>query len=106
MFLPVVLVLIAENVGHVRGVATMTDASVNKHTGRALIADGAATTLAGALRRLGHHDVRREHRRDGRDPRVLDGRVLGRRRRRDPARALAEGRRDLQLDPGRACSAA
>lgn len=47
MFLPVVLVLIAENVGHVRGVATMTDASVNKHTGRALIADGAATTLAG-----------------------------------------------------------
>ncbi|SIT84899.1 uracil-xanthine permease family protein [Microbacterium sp. RU33B] len=47
MFLPVVLVLVAENVGHVRGVATMTDASVNQHTGRALIADGAATTLAG-----------------------------------------------------------
>ncbi|KQZ11961.1 nitrate reductase [Microbacterium sp. Root53] len=47
MFLPVVLVLVAENVGHVRGVATMTDASVNEHTGRALIADGAATTLAG-----------------------------------------------------------
>jgi uracil-xanthine permease len=47
MFLPVVLVLIAENVGHVRGVATMTDAAVNQHTGRALIADGAATTLAG-----------------------------------------------------------
>ncbi len=47
MFLPVVLVLIAENVGHVRGVATMTDASVNQQTGRALIADGAATTLAG-----------------------------------------------------------
>ncbi len=47
MFLPVVLVLIAENVGHVRAVATMTDASVNRQTGRALIADGAATTLAG-----------------------------------------------------------
>ncbi|WP_396656022.1 uracil-xanthine permease family protein [Microbacterium sp.] len=47
MFLPVVLVLIAENVGHVRAVATMTDPSVNKQTGRALIADGAATTLAG-----------------------------------------------------------
>jgi NCS2 family nucleobase:cation symporter-2 len=47
MFLPVVLVLIAENVGHVRGVATMTDASVNRYTGRALIADGTATTLAG-----------------------------------------------------------
>src|SRR6478752_7566112 len=47
MFLPVVLVLIAETVGHVRGVATMTDASVNQHTGRALIADGVATTVAG-----------------------------------------------------------
>src|SRR5690606_11791935 len=33
MFLPVVLVLIAENVGHVRGVATMTnDPTINKHT--------------------------------------------------------------------------
>lgn len=50
MFLPVVLVLIAENVGHVRGVATMTsDPSVNKHTGKALIADGLATTLAGGF---------------------------------------------------------
>ena len=49
MFLPVVLVLIAENVGHVRGVATMTeDPSVNERTGGALIADGIATTLAGA----------------------------------------------------------
>jgi uracil-xanthine permease len=47
MFLPVVLVLIAENVGHVRGVATMTERAVNRSTGRALIADGAATTLAG-----------------------------------------------------------
>ncbi|GAA1467298.1 uracil-xanthine permease family protein [Microbacterium thalassium] len=47
MFLPVVLVLVAENVGHVRGVAAMTTRSVNRQTGRALIADGAATTLAG-----------------------------------------------------------
>ena len=49
-FLPVVLVLIAENVGHVRGVATMTnDPSINQHTGRALVADGLATTLAGGF---------------------------------------------------------
>ncbi|GAA3933193.1 uracil-xanthine permease family protein [Microbacterium soli] len=48
MFLPVVLVLIAENVGHVRGVATMVeDPKINEHTGRALIADGISTTLAG-----------------------------------------------------------
>ncbi|WP_298743058.1 solute carrier family 23 protein [uncultured Microbacterium sp.] len=50
MFLPVILVLIAENVGHVRGVATMTgDPSVNTRTGRALIADGIATTIAGGF---------------------------------------------------------
>lgn len=48
MFLPVVLVLIAENVGHVRGVATMVeDPEINAQTGRALIADGVSTTIAG-----------------------------------------------------------
>lgn len=48
MFLPVVLVLIAENVGHVRGVATMTgDDTINEQTGKALIADGVSTSLAG-----------------------------------------------------------
>ncbi|WP_104084032.1 uracil-xanthine permease family protein [Cryobacterium sp. Y11] len=46
-FLPVVLVLIAENVGHIKGVAQMTDAKVNRLTGRALLADGLATMLAG-----------------------------------------------------------
>lgn len=46
-FLPVVLVLVAENVGHIKGVAQLTDPSVNKLTGRALFADGAATVLAG-----------------------------------------------------------
>jgi NCS2 family nucleobase:cation symporter-2 len=47
-FLPVVLVLIAENVGHIRGVAQMTDPSVNNYVGRGLFADGLATALAGA----------------------------------------------------------
>lgn len=46
-FLPVVLVLIAENVGHIKGVAQMTDASINASTGRALFSDGLATTIAG-----------------------------------------------------------
>jgi NCS2 family nucleobase:cation symporter-2 len=47
-FLPVVLVLIAENVGHIKGVAQMVeDQSVNRLTGRALLADGVATMLAG-----------------------------------------------------------
>ncbi|SDT20457.1 uracil-xanthine permease family protein [Microlunatus soli] len=47
-FLPLVLALVAENVGHVRGVAQLTDPSVNKLTGRALIADGVATVIAGS----------------------------------------------------------
>ncbi|HIT74644.1 MAG TPA: nitrate reductase [Candidatus Avipropionibacterium avicola] len=47
-FLPVVLALVAENVGHIRGVAQMVeDPSLNKHTGKALIADGVATMIAG-----------------------------------------------------------
>lgn len=48
-FLPVVLVLIAENVGHVRGVAQMVNQpEINRLTGRALLADGLATALAGS----------------------------------------------------------
>lgn len=47
-FLPVVLVLVAENVGHIRGVAQMVDdQSINKLTGRGLFADGLATVIAG-----------------------------------------------------------
>jgi uracil-xanthine permease len=47
-FLPVVLVLIAENVGHIRGVAQMVDdQSINRLTGRGLFADGLATVIAG-----------------------------------------------------------
>jgi NCS2 family nucleobase:cation symporter-2 len=47
LFLPVVLVLIAENVGHVKAVAAMTGKNLDDQIGNALIADGAATTLAG-----------------------------------------------------------
>ncbi|MEV0946383.1 solute carrier family 23 protein [Rhodococcus sp. NPDC049939] len=45
--LPVVIVLIAENVGHVKAVAAMTGRSLDDVTGDALAADGLATTLAG-----------------------------------------------------------
>ncbi|WP_346007348.1 uracil-xanthine permease family protein [Janibacter terrae] len=48
LFVPVVLVLVAENVGHIRSVASMTGEDLDPITGRALIADGLATTLAGA----------------------------------------------------------
>ena len=47
LFLPVVLVLIAENVGHVKAVASMTSKDLDDQMGNALMADGVATTLAG-----------------------------------------------------------
>ena len=47
LFVPVVMVLIAENVGHVKSVAAMTGENLDDVTGRALIADGLATTFAG-----------------------------------------------------------
>ncbi len=47
LFVPVVLVLIAENVGHVKSVAAMTGKDLDDVTGRALLADGLATTFAG-----------------------------------------------------------
>jgi NCS2 family nucleobase:cation symporter-2 len=48
LFIPVVLVLIAENVGHVKAVSNMTGKDLDDQMGNALFADGVATTLAGA----------------------------------------------------------
>ncbi|MDO4665978.1 MAG: solute carrier family 23 protein [Actinomycetaceae bacterium] len=48
LFVPVVLVLIAENVGHVKSVSAMTGQYLDDLTGRALIADGVSTMLAGS----------------------------------------------------------
>ena len=51
LFLPVVLVLVAENIGHVKSVAQMTEGSADAldgMIGRTLMADGLATTIAGA----------------------------------------------------------
>jgi uracil-xanthine permease len=47
MFLPVVLVLIAENIGHVKSVATMTGKNLDGFIGHALFADGLGTALSG-----------------------------------------------------------
>ncbi len=48
LFIPVVFVLVAENVGHVKSVAAMTGENLDGLTGRALFADGVSTMLAGA----------------------------------------------------------
>jgi uracil-xanthine permease len=47
LVLPVVLVLIAENTGHIKAVATMTGKNLDKSLGRGYMADGLATMLAG-----------------------------------------------------------
>ncbi|WP_235733781.1 uracil-xanthine permease family protein [Mycolicibacterium austroafricanum] len=47
MFLPAVIALIAENIGHVKSVSQMTKTDLDPLMGRALAADGVATTLAG-----------------------------------------------------------
>lgn len=47
--LPVVVVLIAENVGHVKAVSEMTGRDLDGLAGNALIADGLGTTLAGGF---------------------------------------------------------
>lgn len=48
LFLPAVIALVAENIGHVKSVGQMTGTDADPLIGRALMADGVATTLAGA----------------------------------------------------------
>lgn len=47
LFLPAAIALIAENIGHVKSVGQMTKTDMDPLMGRALAADGVATTLAG-----------------------------------------------------------
>jgi len=47
--LPVIIVLIAENVGHVKAVSAMTGRNMDDLAGDALLADGVATTFAGCF---------------------------------------------------------
>ncbi|MFI6330225.1 uracil-xanthine permease family protein [Micromonospora chersina] len=48
LVIPVILVLIAENAGHVKAVAAMTGRNLDRDMGRAFLGDGVATVLAGA----------------------------------------------------------
>jgi uracil-xanthine permease len=47
VIVPVVLVLIAENTGHIKAVASMTGRNLDKSLGRGYMGDGLATMLAG-----------------------------------------------------------
>lgn len=48
LIIPVVLVLVAENAGHVKAVAAMTGRNLDRDMGRAFMGDGLATMLAGS----------------------------------------------------------
>jgi uracil-xanthine permease len=47
--LPAVIALIAENTGHVKAVAAMTETDLDPYLGRAIAADGVGTVLASAI---------------------------------------------------------
>jgi uracil-xanthine permease len=47
LIVPVVVVLIAENTGHIKAVGTMTNRNLDRSLGRGYMGDGAATMLAG-----------------------------------------------------------
>jgi uracil-xanthine permease len=49
LVVPVAIALIAENTGHVKGVASMTGEDLDPYLGRALAADGIATAVAGGV---------------------------------------------------------
>jgi len=48
LMLPVAIVLVAENLGHVKAVAAMTGKDLDPYIGRAFFADGVATMVAGS----------------------------------------------------------
>ena len=46
---PVALILVAENLGHIKAVSAMTGENLDPHIGKAFVADGIATSLAGSV---------------------------------------------------------
>src|SRR5699024_2041906 len=46
---PVAIILIAENLGHIRAVSAMTGRDLDKYLGRAFVGDGVATMVAASV---------------------------------------------------------
>jgi putative pyrimidine permease RutG len=46
---PVAIILVAENLGHIKAVSAMTGRNLDRYMGRAFVGDGVATMLSGAL---------------------------------------------------------
>ena len=49
LIVPVVVILIAENLGHIKAIASITGQNLDKSIGRAFIGDGIATVLSGGV---------------------------------------------------------
>lgn len=49
LIVPVVIILIAENLGHIKAVTAMTGRNLDPYMGRAFLGDGLATILAGSV---------------------------------------------------------
>ena len=48
LIVPVVIILVAENLGHIKAVTAMTGRNLDRYRGRAFIGDGGATMVSGA----------------------------------------------------------
>ncbi|MFX5610795.1 solute carrier family 23 protein, partial [Acinetobacter baumannii] len=46
---PVAIILVAENLGHIKAVSAMTGQNLDRYIGRAFIGDGLATMLSGSV---------------------------------------------------------
>ena len=46
---PIALILVAENLGHIKAVSAMTGENLDPHIGKAFVADGIATTISGGV---------------------------------------------------------
>lgn len=49
LIVPVVIILVAENLGHIKAVTAMTGKNLDRYMGRAFIGDGLATMVSGAV---------------------------------------------------------
>ena len=75
---PVAIILVAENLGHIKAIGAMTGRNLDPYLGRAFMGDGIATMVSGFRRRHRHDDLRGEHGRDGGHAHLFD-RALHRR---------------------------
>lgn len=49
VIVPVAIILVAENLGHIKAVSAMTGQNLDRYLGRAFVGDGVATMLSGAV---------------------------------------------------------